>query len=175
MKSVVKQNRRSRRARPCRRGGFTLVEIILGLALVVLVTTLLIPGANSMLRAMSGDEPDRIFWDTVVAAREQALTSNRMVELRFDKEKRQFQWTDGFDTHQKELPVGVSVQFLQQLAGSSILLGGQLVETQEVPRLRFYADGTCDAVRVQILRNGTPPQALALDPWTCAPVIGTKK
>ncbi|MBI3885003.1 MAG: prepilin-type N-terminal cleavage/methylation domain-containing protein [Opitutae bacterium] len=174
MKPVVKKNCRSRPA-PRSRRGFTLVEIILVLALVVLVATLLIPGANSMLRAMADDEPDRMFWDTVVAAREQALTGNRVVELRFDGEKRRLQWTDGTTAHQKDFPAGTSVQFLQPRTGSFILLGGQLVETQEVPRLRFYADGTCDALRVQILRPGAPPQTLALDPWTCAPVIGEKK
>ncbi len=142
---------------------------------MVLVATLLIPGANSMLRAMAGDEPDRMFWDSVVAAREQALTGNRMVELRFDKTKRQLFWGDSAARQHRELPAGVRVQFLQPLAGSSILLGGQLVETQEASLLRFYADGTCDAVRVQILRSGAPAQALAIDPWTCAPVLTVRK
>lgn len=175
MKSVVKQNRLCRHARPGRRGGFTLVEVILVLAVVVLVGTLLIPGASSMLRQMSGEEPEQIFWDSVIAAREQALTGNHTVELRFDKEKHQLQWSDLAGMQRKELPEGVSLQFLQQLAGSSILLGGQLVETQEVPVMRFYADGTCDAVRVQIQRKDSPPATLAIDPWTCAPVLTVKK
>ena len=174
VKSVEKNNGRSRRALRGARA-FTLVEIILALAVVVLVSTLLIPGASSMLREMSGEEPEQIFWDSVVAAREQALTSNRNVELRFDKEKRQLRWSDDASSQPKELPPGVSVQFLQTLVGSSILLGGQLVETQERPVLRFYADGTCDAVRVQVLRPGAPPLALAIDPWTCAPVLSQKK
>lgn len=174
LQSVGKNDWRPRRALRGVRA-FTLVEIILALAVVVLVSTLLIPGATSMLREMAGEEPEQMFWDSVVAAREQALTSQRTVELLFDKEKRQLSWSDGASSQRKELPPGVTVQFLQTLAGSSILLGGQLVETQEKPALRFYADGTCDAVRVQLLRPGAPPQTLAIDAWTCAPVLGQRK
>ena len=146
------------------------------LAVVVLLATLLIPGVNSMLRAMSGDEPDRIFWDAVIASRELALTANRTVLLRFDKEKHQLLWGEGGGAQQKNLPVGVAVQFLQARAtGSSILIGGQLIETQEMPLVRFYADGTCDPFRAQILHPPAGPQLIAIDPWTCAPVVEQKK
>ena len=178
VKSVVEQNHHSRPPRPdgYRRRGFTLIEIILVLAVVVLLATLLIPGVNSMLRAMSGDEPDRIFWDAVTASRELALTSNRTVLLRFDKEKRQLQWGEGGGAQQKNFPVGIALQFLQtRSSGSSILIGGQLIETQEMPLVRFYADGTCDTFRAQILHPPAAPQLIAIDPWTCASVVEPKK
>jgi type II secretory pathway pseudopilin PulG len=155
--------------------GFTLVEVILVLAVIMLLGALLLPGVNSMLRATSNEEPDRIFWDVVIAARELALTSNQTVLLRFDKEKNQLDWSNGTAVHHKVIPAGVGIQFLQARAGSSILLGGVLVETQEIPVVRFYPDGTCDRFRVQLRRGQETPQVIAVDPWTCAPMLEAAK
>jgi prepilin-type N-terminal cleavage/methylation domain-containing protein len=157
--------------------GFTLIEIILVLAVIALLGALLLPGVNSVLRTVNNAEPDQIFWGAVTAAREQALTTNRTVLLRFDSGKKLLSWSDGADTQQKELPAGVSIQFLQPKEGSTILLGGVLVDTQEVPVVRFYPDGTCDRFRVQIRRDTdtTAPQNIPIDPWTCAPMLETGK
>ena len=155
------------------RHGFTLVEVILVLAVMMLLGALLLPGVNSMLRATSTEEPDRIFWDSVIAAREQALTTNQTVPLHFDKEKNAIRWGDEPGAQQKTVPPGVSVQFLQAARGTAILLGGVLVETQEIPLVRFYPDGTCDRFRVQLRRDQEPPQIIAIDPWTCAPMLGS--
>ena len=51
-----------------------------------------------------------------------------------------------------------------------ILLGGVAVETQTLPFVTFYSDGTCTPFRAQIQRNGGVT-ALAIDPWTCAAVL----
>ena len=37
--------------------------------------------------------------------------------------------------------------------GDTVLIGGRLVETREIPAVRFYPDGTCDRFRAQ-LRTG---------------------
>jgi len=157
------------------RAGFTLVEVILVLAVIMLLGALLLPGVNSMLRATSNDEPDRIFWDVVLAAREQALTTNQTVRLRFEKEKNLLNWGDDTAPHQKAVPAGVNIQFMAAKAGSAILLGGVLVESEEIPVVRFFPDGTCDAFRVQLRRGADKPQVIAVDPWTCAPMIETEK
>lgn len=157
------------------RRGFTLVEVMLALAVIMLLGALLVPGVNSMLRATSNAEPDRIFWDAVLAAREQALTTNQTVRLQFDKDKGVLNWGGEPATHQKAVPAGVSIQFLQARAGSAILLGGVLVEAQEIPVVRFYADGTCDRFRVQLRRGQETPQVVAVDPWTCAPMLEAVK
>src|SRR5258708_39256041 len=66
------------------------------------------------------------------------------------------------------LPPDASIQFLQSVkGGSSILIGGQAVETQERPSVTFYPDGTCDPFRVQI-RLPSGASAMGVDPWTCA-------
>ena len=57
-----------------------------------------------------------------------------------------------------------------QKARSLILVGGQAVETQTIPSVTFYGDGTCSPFRAQI-RTGLTPRVLEIDPWTCAEVL----
>ncbi len=150
---------------------FTLVETILALAVITLLGALLLPGVNSILKAIQQEPPDRLFWSIVTTAREEALISARTVKLRFDGRNKLLAWGDG--THrQRKLPAGISIKFLQPRRGSTILLGGLLVETNEMPLVRFYPDGTCDRFRAQIFRDKAPLQIIAVDPWTCAPMIG---
>ena len=69
------------------------------------------------------------------------------------------------------LPAELTVDFLtMQKGASSILIGGVLVETQTVPFVTFYSDGTCSAFRAQFMRNGAS-HVLSVDPWTCAPML----
>ena len=150
--------------------GFTLIEVLLVLAVIGLVGGLLLPGVQSMLRTINNEEPDRIFLDVVNSARERALTGNRTVLLRYDKDKRTLSWSDDAGTERKVLAEGIALQFLQAKEGRAILLGGVLVETQEMGAVRFYADGTCDRFRVQIRQGTGTPQVITFDPWTCAPL-----
>lgn len=151
--------------------GFTLVEILLVLAVIALLGTLLLPGVDSLLRSISGEDPDRIAWDAITAAREQALTTNRTVWLRCDPKRSRLAWSDGTDGRSRDLPPDTTLQFLQPQVGSSILLGGVLLEDQTVPAVRFYPDGTCDRFRVQIRRGAAALRQISVDPWTCAPFL----
>ncbi len=162
--------RSSPRAKTC---AFTLVEILLVLALVGLITAMVAAGIT---RVLSDDHPtpDDVFWQACRSAERLATLGEREVSLGFDPKGRKFVWSDGRDTGEAALdPTGgdVSVQFLQaQAGGGLILIAGQVVETQEVPRVTFFPDGTCSAFRVQ-LRAGDQTWQLAIDPWTCAPVL----
>lgn len=151
--------------------GFTLVETLLVLAVIALLAALLLPGVNSLLHTISGDEPDRIVWDAITAARAQALTTNRTVWLRIDPKEKDLTWGGGADEQHRELPAGVGLQLLQPQEGNLILVGGVLIDTVEVPAVRFYPDGTCDRFRVQFRQGGNPPLTVAVDPWTCAPLL----
>jgi prepilin-type N-terminal cleavage/methylation domain-containing protein len=150
--------------------GFSLIEILLVLAVMALLGALLLPGVNSLLRSISEVEPDAIFRDVITAAREQALGSNQTVVLRYEREGRMLRWGDDTHRQQQELPPGTALQLLQPTTGGSVLLGGVLVETQEVAMVRFYPDGTCDRFRAQISRGRARSQVIAIDPWTCAPL-----
>jgi general secretion pathway protein H len=155
--------------------GFTLLEILLVLALVGLIGTLL---AASVSRVFSEDRatPEDVFWQACRSAQKMASLSERETSLSFDAKEKKLVWSNGTETEEARFDAAsgdVSVQFLQaQQGGSLILIAGQVVETQEVPRVMFYPDGTCTAFRVQF-RAGANAWQVAIDPWTCAPMLET--
>ncbi len=151
---------------------FTLIETILVLAVIALLGALLLPGVNSILKAINHEEPDRLFWNALTTARELALITNRTVALRFDDREKRLTWGDGASRRQQKLPEGVSIKFLQPKPGNAVLLGGVLLETDEILAVRIYPDGTCDRFRAQILQGNSPAQLILVDPWTCAPMFG---
>jgi prepilin-type N-terminal cleavage/methylation domain-containing protein len=159
---------RSRRA-------FTLLEILLVLALVGLIGGLLTAG---VARVFSDEHPvpEDVFWQACRSAQKMAAFSERDVTLGFDSQDKKLVWTNGAETGSAAFdPSGddVSVQFLQaRKGGSLIMIAGRVIETQVVPRVFFYPDGTCTAFRVQF-RVGPNAWQLAIDPWTCAPVLET--
>ncbi len=163
---------------PARRGraaGFTLVEILLALAIVALLAALILPGINGILRTMDNQAPDQVLWDTVLVAREKALTANRQVWLRFDADKKLLTWSDGADTRTAAWPADAKLEFLQpKEGGATVLIGGRLVETQSMSSVRFYPDGTCDRFRAQIRVGAGAARVIAVDPWTCAPLIAAE-
>lgn len=157
-----------------RANGFTLVEILLVLAVVALLAALVLPGINAVLRTMDNREPDQVLWDTILAARERALTTNREVWLRFDREKKTLAWDDGTESRAVAWPAETRLEFLQPTEGATVLIGGRLVETREIPAVRFFPDGTCDRFRAQLRTGAGAARIIAVDPWTCAPMLAAE-
>lgn len=156
--------------------GFTLLEILLALALIALLGTLLV-GASSRALTNKPVSTDDLFWKACSEARKLALESGREVRLGFaDEREKGRRFTVEGGTGARDFPITgageIAVNFLsgQKVAGSAVILGGQLVETQALPFVTFYGDGTCTAFRVQI-RSGVSAHVLSVDPWTCAPVL----
>lgn len=146
---------------------FTLVEVLLVLALMVLFAVLFIPGVNSMLREIDSRGPEQIVMETMLAAREAALESGRAVELRYEAKERRFQW-DAAQKTPEALPAEVKLELLPPETGNLVLLGGQATEVSEQVRVRFFPDGTCDPFRVRVQEGKDAPRLLSMDPWTCA-------
>ncbi len=155
-----------------RSAAFTLLEILLALALMALLAGALVTGSAQLI----GDKPataEDVFWQAVLKSRQAALKSEQEVRLSFDPKEKAFVLDDG--TVKQSLPVppaqDLTVEFLSaQTGGSTILIGGTLVDTQTMPSVTFYPDGTCTACRVQF-RAGGSARILAIDPWTCAQVL----
>lgn len=156
------------------RSGFTLLEVLITIALIALLTGVLVVGTNRLL----GDRPktaDELFWIAVGEARKDALLNNRDVRLGFDAKTYEFVASAaGAETRHAFVPKTIAeFDFLAPKAAgtsSAILMGGQLVETQTMPAVVFYGDGTCSPFRAQIkTRNGA--RVLEIDPWTCAPML----
>jgi prepilin-type N-terminal cleavage/methylation domain-containing protein len=171
----VRALRRSGRAE----GAFTLLEILLAMAIIALMAAVLIGGAGRLLndRPMTVDE---VFFKAVMEARKGALTHERNVYLRYvgdDRDKgKLFVVVDGEE--KKEFPIppqaitpDFAVDFLStQKGGNLVMVGGVVLETMPITAVTFYSDGTCQPFRLQVMRNGAAG-ITAIDPWTCAPVL----
>ena len=130
--------------------------------------------------------PHGVFWEASIAARRQALLSGRDVRLTSVASAT----SDGVDVvaglhatweddGSQFFPFtkmdGVICEFLTtQKGASTILVGGELVETQTVPFITFYGDGTCTPCRVQF-RVGGSAYTIEIDPWTCAEILPQKE
>jgi general secretion pathway protein H len=155
---------------------FTLLEILLATALIGLLAAALVSTSIHLI----GDRPvtpEDVFWQTVREARGAALKHDHDVEMRFDLKEQKFTITEGERTQSFPVPPpthDLTVQFLPPEQGrNSVLVGGVLLENEGLPSVTFYADGTCTAFRVQFRATGAP-RVIAIDPWTCAPVLSTK-
>ncbi len=164
------------RAGPPRRGpsrytsqGFTLVEILLVLALLALAGAVFLPAAGAIFaRGRMGNAEEAVAI-VLQQVRREAVLHGRPLALRFDAEAQRFLWDDAAGASVGTAGTPVKVEFLRPRAGSAILIGGQLVETALVPVLKFFPDGTCDAVRVQVRAGREAARIMVIDPWTCAP------
>ena len=76
------------------RFGFTLLEILLALALIALLATVFISGSSALL-AEKRLSPDDQFWNVCAEARKSALNGEHDVILGFDQKALAFTLDDG--------------------------------------------------------------------------------
>jgi general secretion pathway protein H len=153
--------------------GFTLLEIMLALAVIALLAGVLVSASVGLM----GDKPatpEDVFWKTVLEARNVALHAEEEVRVSFDPKELKFLLDDGKTP--KSFAVAPSrdltIDFLPPASSgrSTILVGGELVESQKLPYVTFYADGTCSPFRAQF-RNSGAARIVEIDPWTCAKIL----
>jgi general secretion pathway protein H len=158
------------------RGGFTLIEVLLAIALVGLLSWIFVGGSTALL-ADRGLSPDEQFWKVCAAARKEALEERRSVLLTIDAKDpraRAFVLNDG--AQKTTLPINgpddlvIDFHPLQSDSSSSVLIGGTVVETQPMTAVTFYNDGTCTPFRAQVRTSGGAHMR-SVDPWTCAPML----
>ena len=159
-----------------RRSGFTLLEILVTLALIALLSGVLIAGAGRLV-SNEPTTPAEIFRKALTEARQYAVEKNVEVRLSYDAKAQAF--TASTIDSTRSYPTNASgdlvIDFLAaQKGGSAILVGGVLIETQPLPFVTFYPDGTCSPFRVQFRVNGGS-SIMAIVPWTCAPVLEAAK
>ena len=181
---------RLRRSPPRKSGGFTLLEVLLSIAIIALVASVLIAGSTALLNEKPVTAHE-VFWKAVQEARKTALKAEHEIRLKFDMDRKQFVLIDGLapattpadgtapeEKPLKQFPIpaatssDLSVDFLAPSAkgGSAILVGGVLIESRTIKYVSFFSDGTCSAFRAQFFRNGGT-SLVSIDPWTCAPVL----
>lgn len=148
---------------------FTLLEVLLAIALLGLLAALFITGGNDLFRARERTVVD-VFWQAVQAARLQAVQEDGTVLLRYVEKDRQLVWSSAGGTHELGWP-GKNLEFLPVEQNDTVLLGGQLVGTGRLAVVRFHADGGVDRFRAQLTDAAGQVTRLDLDPWTCAPIL----
>ena len=163
-----------------RRGGFTLLEMLLVIGLLSMLAGVLVAGSAALLRGTARTDPEDALLALMQTWRRQAVERGATLVIEpfrslDDADRQGYRWTDpaaGSEEPAREelLPVleGVKVQLLGPEVDGAILLGGQAVE-QPVNRLRFFPDGTCDRLRLEVLRNEAR-RLTPIDPLTCAPL-----
>jgi type II secretion system protein H len=154
--------------------GFTLVEVLLVLALLALGAAVLLPAVSGLFRQGQSASAEEVVAEVLQQARREAVLTGREVALRFEPEGQRFVWDGSAGRALSASGPRVKVDFLRSRDKAAVLIGGQLVETAVVPVLRFFPDGTCEPVRVQFRPTGAPPRVITIDPWTCAPGLEVK-
>lgn len=161
------------RGGPRSHAAFTLLEILVAIALLGLLSAAMVTGASHLLDGRPRT-PTEVFWQAVGEARRTALESGAETRLRFDEREKTFVIDAGRGPKTFAIPGAtreLAVNLLPaQSTNGALLIGGQLVETESLPFVTFHADGTCTPFRVQFRTTG-PAQVITIDPWTCAPIL----
>ena len=151
---------------------FTLLEILLALALIALLATVFIGGSSALI-ADKPLSPDDVFWKVAQQARKTALSGTHDVTVSFDAKAGALSVDDTVTPQSVPLngPPDLAVDFLSTQKDASLsLVGGVAIQTATLPFVTFYTDGTCSPFKVQF-RSKAGAHVLAIDPWTCAPVL----
>lgn len=156
---------------------FTLLEILLVIALIGLLATLTIGGATRLLRR--GDtSPDEVFAKACQTARKTALSSGNSVRLSYDDKAKAFICDDGLAPQSIPIPnpppdLAIDFHNNQSTGNNVMIVGGTIEEIQPVAYVTFYADGTCTPFNVQFRAKGGAHR-VTIDGWTCAPMLNPK-
>ena len=166
-----------RSGNPARRG-FTLLETLLVLGLMSMLAAVMVGGSAQLLKGTARSDPEDALMALLQTIRRQAVEKGKVLELtptdEADEDAPDFRWgeeeADASLRTEEKLPKmeGVKVKVLAPESAGAILLGGVASE-KALARMRFYPDGTCDRVRLDITRNENR-KVIPIDPLTCAPL-----
>ncbi len=167
------------RSGPPARRGFTLLETLLAIGLMSMIAAVLIGGSSTLLKSTVRSDPEDALKALLQTVRRHAVQKATTLELtptdNAEDGGPDFLWgeenaPEDRPRNEERLPraEGVKVQILAPETAGAILLGGVASE-QPLLRMRFYPDGTCDRVRLEITRDDGR-RLVPIDPLTCAPL-----
>ena len=135
-----------------RRKAFTLVELLLVLALLVIITSMVAPAMSNFIRARAVDSEARRLFALMHAGQSRAVSEGLPMMLWVDEKKSAYGLTaetssKGGDPKAENLTVDENVQIAVLNVGATAL-----TTFQNLPAIRFLADGTIDENSPQTLR-----------------------
>lgn len=158
--------------------GFTIIEILLVLALMTGIMTLFVANVGMVFRDQNEVTVEYAFWTASRETRLQAMLSKRPVSLRYDEEKGAFVMEmDG--SVLRAFPARgttadgreISIQFVQERPRTElVVVRGRLIDTRPIGHVVFYPDGTCTSFWLEIAWGGERHQ-IRIDPWTGAEML----
>ena len=158
------------------RRGFTLLETLLVLGLISMLAAVLIGGSASLLKGTSREDPEDALLALLQTVRREAVAQGTTIILTAvddeeDPDSTNYTWGEN---KVEKMPVlaGVKVKLIGPAMNAAILLGGEMEESA-LSQIKFYPDGTCDRVRLEITRNEAR-RVLPIDHLTCAPLPAEK-
>jgi len=173
-----------------RRQAFTLLEVLLVVALIGLLSGVLVTGLTRMLNPPP-DSPAQAFWRAARAARKHALENATQVRLSYNADDGAFEAVaeDGTALDPIRPPAGTRVEFLAGIVpptlsstgvnGTVNRLFSGVLDAADAPTdsVTFFSDGTSSLYRVRIQASlsgaDTITSIIEVDPWTCSPMLGT--
>jgi prepilin-type N-terminal cleavage/methylation domain-containing protein len=187
------------KALPALRGkrafGFSLIEVLIVIALVALMTAVGIPALNRVFRA-SNDSFARKIAVTLREARDRAMLNDKLLRLRIDFEKQQYwfeeapasflvakksdkdQWLTERQREEQAKKDAESFRMVKELAEDKISLPSGLKITEVInPRVKgkqtegladiyFYANGHTDGAKIHLESEEKSRMEITLHPVT---------
>jgi type II secretion system protein H len=167
---------------PKGRFAFTLIEMLLVLALIGVFATLFVVNASSFGRQTATQAVEAQFWNAVREARTRAIVDRQAQAVRYDDEAVAFvveNIRDGaqstFSVSREDWPpdLEVAIALKKRVDRSQFtLVRGELVDLREIPEVRFFPDGACVPF-VADFRVGDTERQIEIDPWTGAELLGS--
>ncbi len=161
------------------RPGFTLLETLLTIGLMSMIAAVLIGGSTTLLKSTEQSDPEGALKALLQTVRRNSVQQAKIFVLtpadNPNGDGPDFVWgaedrpEDQAVTEEKLPQIeGTKVKILGPETTGAILLGGVASE-EPVVLLRFYPDGTCDRVRLEVTRE-SGRRLIPIDPLTCAPL-----
>ncbi|HAT60746.1 MAG TPA: hypothetical protein DCS60_08260 [Opitutae bacterium] len=155
------------------RRAFTLIELMLTMALIALLSSLFIWNINALLKQGELEALQNELWGVVEKAKQAAVFSRQPHKVRFDEKLKSFMVSSGeeeiayqVDTSGFGEEVEIEVFFKMILPKDGYrLVRGELVTYREIESVTFFPDGTCTPFSVD-LKIGEYKSGYQIDPWT---------
>jgi prepilin-type N-terminal cleavage/methylation domain-containing protein len=137
--------------------GFTLLEILVTLTLIVLVIAVAYPSLSRGTAMLSLRTTSRDILNTLRYAREQAVTEQITVNVTVDRENQSLHLTNIFGEGNRQYLLPETVRI------NRVILGG-VVSDEGTTTIRFLPNGSSDTVEIQVESRTGSRMSIVSDP-----------